>query len=63
MGVGVDVAVTAPNHDAWKFKTTYQPEVEFMPQLPYQIAGIRYFETNSLLFDLDAGEIGFRIGD
>ncbi|HTO62219.1 MAG TPA: hypothetical protein VMM15_13300 [Bradyrhizobium sp.] len=63
LGVGVDVAVTAPNHDAWKFKTTYQPEVELVPQLPYQIVGIRYFEANSLLFDLDAAEIGFRIGN
>jgi hypothetical protein len=63
LGAGVDVTVTAPNHDAWSFTTTYKPEVEFIPQLDHHIVGIRYFEANSLLFDLDAEEIGFQIGN
>ncbi len=62
LNVGVDVTVTTPNHDAWKFTTTYKPEVEF-PQMDHHIVGIRYFETNSLLFDLEAEEIGFQIGN
>ena len=63
LNAGVDVTITAPNHDAWRFTTTYKPEVEFVPQIDHHIVGIRYFETNSLLFDLDSEEIGFRIGD
>jgi hypothetical protein len=42
--------------------TRYQPEIEFVPQINHHVFGIRYFEENSLLFDLDTGEIGFRIG-
>jgi hypothetical protein len=63
LDVGVNVTVTAPNHDDWKFATTYKPEVEFLPALEHHIIGIRYFETNSLLFDLESKEIGFRIGN
>jgi hypothetical protein len=63
LGVGVNVTVTAPDHDPWTFTTTYKPEVEFFPQMDHHLVGIRYFETNSLLFDLAAEEIGFRIGN
>jgi hypothetical protein len=63
LAVGVEVTLTTPNHDAWRFTTQYKPEVEFVPQIDHHIVGIRYFETNSLLFDLEAEEIGFQIGN
>ncbi|UVC13654.1 hypothetical protein [Mesorhizobium onobrychidis] len=62
LDTGVNVTVTSPNHDEWRFTTTYKPEVEFVPQIEHHIIGVRYFETNSLLFDLESKEIGFRIG-
>ncbi|AZO32522.1 hypothetical protein [Mesorhizobium sp. M1B.F.Ca.ET.045.04.1.1] len=60
---GVSVVVKTQGIDDWNFVTTYKPEVEFVPALAHNIMGIRYFETNSVLFDLDAKEIGVRIGN
>jgi hypothetical protein len=62
LDVGVDVKITSPNHADWSMATTYKPEVEFVPHIDHNIVGIRYFEENSLLFDLESKEIGFRIG-
>ncbi len=60
--IGTDVAVIGPDASAWRFTARYQPEVEFAPHMDINLIGIRYFETNSLLFDLDTHEIGFRLG-
>jgi hypothetical protein len=60
--IGTDVSVTGPGGDAWHFATQYQPEVEFVPHMDTHLIGIRYFETNSLLVDLDTQEIGIRLG-
>ena len=60
--VGVDVSVTGPDEGLWRFKTMYQPEVEFAPHMDIHLIGIRYFEANSLLVDLDTQEIGIRLG-
>jgi hypothetical protein len=59
---GSKIVISGKAHDDWTFTTRYQPEVEFVPQINYHVFGIRFFEVNSLLFDLDTGEIGFRIG-
>jgi hypothetical protein len=58
---GVEMLVSKTSLFEWRFSTEYQPEVEFLPQ-NFNIVGIRYFETNSYLIDIDAKEIGFRIG-
>jgi hypothetical protein len=47
----------------WNFATSYKPEVEFYPEIAHNIIGIRYFETNSFLIDLETKEIGIRIGN
>lgn len=60
--IGTDVSVTGPDGDAWRFAAQYQPEVEFAPHMDTHLIGIRYFETNSLLVDLDTQEIGIRLG-
>ncbi|UDL87296.1 hypothetical protein LGH82_19065 [Mesorhizobium sp. PAMC28654] len=62
MGVGTKVAVKIAMLGEWKFDTSYASELEFSPTIGHSIVGIRYFETNSLLVDLDAKEIGIRIG-
>lgn len=62
LAVGTDVSVTGPDARAWRFTTLYQPEVEFAPHMDIHLIGIRYFETNSLLVDVDAQEIGIRLG-
>ncbi len=59
---GASVEVTAGEHADWNFETIYEPEVEFVPRLNHHIIGIRFFEENSLLFDFEAAEMGFRIG-
>ena len=59
---GTKVLVEADGQEDWNFKTTYNPEVEFIPGLPYHIVGIRYFEKNSLLLDFETREIGLRFG-
>jgi len=59
--VGANVKVSGANFGTWDFRTTYRPEVEFYPNLDTNIVGIRYFEKNSLLFDLETQEIGFRL--
>jgi hypothetical protein len=46
----------------WRFTVQYEPEVEFAPHMDVNLIGIRYFETNSLLVDLDTQEVGFRLG-
>ena len=60
--VGTEVAVAGPDASVWRFTTQYQPEVEFAPHMDINLIGIRYFETNSLLVDLDTQEIGLRLG-
>jgi len=59
--IGIDVSVAGPDEGLWRFKTI-QPEVEFAPHMDIHLIGIRYFETNSLLVDLDTQEIGIRLG-
>jgi hypothetical protein len=59
--MSTSVTLIGPNMEIWKFPTLYVPEVEFTPHSDINLIGIRYFETNSLLFDLEAGQIGFRI--
>jgi len=60
---GSKVSVDVPGVDQWTFKTEYRPEVEFKSHLDHHIVGIRYFEKNGLLIDLDADEIGLRLGN
>lgn len=60
--IGTEVAANAGNGAPWRFRVEYEPEVEFAPQMDIHLIGIRYFETNSLLVDLDTQEIGFRLG-
>ncbi len=62
LAIGTDVSVTGPDQRPWRFTTLYQPEVEFAPHMDIHLIGIRYFETNSLLVDLDTQEIGIRLG-
>jgi hypothetical protein len=59
---GSKVSVDITNGDTWRFQAEYRPEVEFVHSLDHHIVGIRYFEKNSFLVDLDAGEIGLRLG-
>lgn len=59
---GTQIVVKSEGQDDWNFKTTYKPEVEIVPGLEHNIVGIRYFEKNSLLVDLDSQEIGLRLG-
>ena len=56
------VSLKGPAHTPWQFKTRYRPEVEFVPHIDIHVVGIRYFEENSLLFDFETKEVGFRIG-
>ncbi|MER9868674.1 hypothetical protein NKJ35_16015 [Mesorhizobium sp. M0136] len=63
MDVGTRVAVKIAMLGEWKFDTSYGSELEFSPTIGHNIIGIRYFETNSLLVDLEAKEIGIRIGN
>ncbi|MER8704946.1 hypothetical protein NKH49_05100 [Mesorhizobium sp. M1088] len=62
MDVGTKVAVKKMLGE-WKFVTSYSSELEFSPTIGHSIIGIRYFETNSLLIDFEAKEIGIRIGN
>ena len=59
---GSKVSVDIPGGDIWHFQAEYRPEVEFVSHIDHHTVGIRYFENNSLLIDLDAGEIGLRLG-
>ena len=62
---GTMVRVTGENFGIWDFKTRYRPEVEFGSFSPWSdvnVIGMRYFEENSILFNLESQEIGFRIG-
>jgi hypothetical protein len=63
MALSTDTWVTlaGPGTTKWEFRTRYVPEVEFAPHSDINLIGIRYFETHSLLFDLEAGQIGFKI--
>jgi len=58
---GMKVSIYIQGWAQWAFKTEYRPEVEFEPHLDHHIVGIRYFEENSLLIDLDSNEIGLRL--
>ena len=60
--IGTEVAATMPDAEAWRFTVQYLPEVEFNPNMDVHLLGIRYFETNSLLVDLESQEIGLRLG-
>ena len=60
--IGTSLKVSGADFGTWRFNTTYRPEVELYPNLDTNIIGIRYFETNSLMFDLGTQEIGFRLG-
>jgi hypothetical protein len=62
LAIGTDVSITGPDERSWRFTTLYQPEVEFAPHMDTHLIGIRYFETNSLLVDLDTQEVGLRLG-
>jgi len=62
LDVGTKVAVKTEGQDDWDFTTTYKPEVEMVPGLEHNIVGIRFFEKNSLLVDLETQEIGLRLG-
>ena len=59
--ISTKVTLVGPNKTKWEFPTLYVPEVEFAPNSDINLIGIRYFETNGLLFDLELGQIGFRI--
>jgi hypothetical protein len=59
---GTRVAVDGLGASPWRFTVQYEPEVEFAPHMDVNLIGIRYFETNSLLVDLDTQEVGFRLG-
>jgi len=59
---GTEVTVDGLGASPWRFTVLYEPEVEFAPHMDVNLIGIRYFETNSLLVDLDTQEIGFRLG-
>lgn len=63
LGAGAKILVKADGQEDWSFKTTYNPEVEFIPGLPHNIVGIRYFEKNSLLLDFETKQIGLRLGN
>lgn len=60
--IGTEVVVDGLGASDWRFTVQYQPEVEFAPHMDINLIGIRYFETNSLLVDLDTQEIGVRLG-
>ncbi|TGP95832.1 MULTISPECIES: hypothetical protein [unclassified Mesorhizobium] len=62
LDAGTKVAVKTEGQDDWNFTTTYKPEVEIVPGLEHNIVGIRFFERNSLLVDLETQEIGLRLG-
>jgi hypothetical protein len=63
LNTGANILVKADGQEDWSFKTTYSPEVEFIPGLPHNIVGIRYFEKNSLLLDFETKQIGLRLGN
>lgn len=58
---GQKVSIDIQGQAQWAFKTEYRPEVEFGPHLDHHIIGIRYFEENGLIVDLDSKEIGLRL--
>lgn len=59
---GTEMTLVGPAASPWHFKVRDLNEVEFAPHSDIHLIGIRYFETNSLLIDLETREIGFRIG-
>ena|GEM_PF-5397114 len=59
---GSKVSIDISGGNTWRFQTEYRPEVEFVSRLDHHIVGIRYFEQNSLLIDLEVSEIGLRLG-
>lgn len=59
---GTEIVLTGPAASSWQFKARDTNEVEFSPHSDIHLIGVRYFETNSLLIDLETREIGFRIG-
>ncbi|WP_137929726.1 hypothetical protein [Mesorhizobium comanense] len=62
LDAGTKILVKTEGQDDWNFTTTYKPEVEIVPGLEHNIVGIRFFEKNSLLVDLETQEIGLRLG-
>jgi hypothetical protein len=60
--VGANVAVSGPIDGEWKFKTKSAAEVQIADFIDFNVVGIRYFENNSLLFDFEKGQMGFRLG-
>jgi hypothetical protein len=60
--VGESVTVSAPIVGEWKFQIKSNAEFELTDLIDFNLIGVRYFEKNSLLFDFEKGQIGFRMG-
>jgi hypothetical protein len=60
---GTKVSVDIPGSDTWRFQLKYRPELELVGNINHHIVGVRYFENNSLLVDLESDEIGLRFGE
>jgi hypothetical protein len=56
------VTVSGKAVGKWSFKTGVGAFLYAVTAAKFNLVGIRFFEENSILVDLDSGEIGFRIG-
>lgn len=59
---GERATLSGPAVGEWRFETKSNGEILLTDAIEFNVIGIHYFEKNSLLFDLETGQIGFRIG-
>lgn len=59
---GETATLSGPIVGEWKFQTKTNAEFQLTDGIDFNVIGIRYFEKNSLLFDLETGQMGFRMG-
>ncbi|WP_374373184.1 hypothetical protein [Dongia sp.] len=59
--IGTLLTVDIPSVATWRITANYDPEIEFNATSDVHVIGIRYFEKNSLLIDLERDEVGFSL--
>ena len=59
---GESATLSGPAVGEWRFETKSNGEILLTDAIAFNVLGIHYFEENSLLFDLETGQIGFRTG-
>jgi hypothetical protein len=57
------ISVTGKDFGEVRLASDPRRQVIFVPNLEFHVVGLRYFEENSLLFDFDTNEIGFRLNN